>query len=797
MNGGSPLAHEVLDEVLRTASSRGFEENEAKRISSDLINLQKRMSILGYLWDAQTDSLKIAVLQDKSNLHEVRRISDYRRFLATCFDPCGLYLEHMMKGRLTLQQLSQRGEDAELTHKEKESVETWFQAFKEDTTIPRTLYPINHSYDVLVAYIDASAQASAVILETIDGRRVWARGFIRPINEVRRTAPRMELDILCTASAILATFLSDVVDYWGIELLIICTDSEINLARLRRTPTAILTSDELVTQRRVVKTRNNLYEIRRKTGIRCSVCHIEGERNPADAPTRGKLRSEELEEDKGSYVRALQAQLIQAESCNIENLPNIYELPEDYQPIPIPASLTNNKPKKRAKFTEKDEEKSLDVSAIAISAPENSDDIVAIYHKSNLICRFFREWQHAVLDLGDEEHEQDVAISPLIYTIRDVQRLYSVDNLLKAPFTSLDGNDLVVRNCRQDVNGRVYTQLVIPPGYTTLQNILLRKVHGRSHHGINATYNEMVKRYHWPGMRRMVARMVLACGTCIRNRHRRTVTQGSVPKKFDRTPWSNVGLDHCGAYDNNGDKQKYLLVCTCLLTGYLDAEPVSSTNGLQLVTATRRLFARNGTPRRVCSDRGQAYMSSIFRLYMTSINVQHHCIPSMSPKYGGKYERSHGPLNDNLKLLKTTRPRTDWKTLVAEAVSAANGRPRWTTITAWDLMHSYPQDQSALYVPKSANLLEEWLEGQWEDDRERTREKIGDNMKKVNIGDYVYLNTPSPMKLGEVARGPYVVEAVRGQTYFLKELSTGKTMQQPLHKLIVTKTADIEEDVDP
>ncbi|KAF4652156.1 hypothetical protein FOL46_009872 [Perkinsus olseni] len=66
-------------------------------------------------------------------------------------------------------------------------------------------------------------------------------------------------------------------------------------------------------------------------------------------------------------------------------------------------------------------------------------------------------------------------------------------------------------------------------------------------------------------------------------------------------------------------------------------------------------------------------------------------------------------------------------------------------------------------------------------------ERLGDTAKQVNIGDKVYLRTPSPIKLGALARGPYIVEEIRGQTYFLRELSTNKEMQQPLYKLITTQ----------
>ncbi|KAF4670395.1 hypothetical protein FOL47_002072 [Perkinsus chesapeaki] len=773
------LAQQVLSIVLKNASERGFEENEAKRVNYN--NAEKSGSMLGYHWSCVDDTLTISAVRKSDNIPNLRRVDDYRRYIATFFDPCGFYLEHMMKARLHLQQAALSGKDAALTSKQQTVIQEWYSTLARARALQRQLYPKNDEYNTIVAYIDASNKASAIVVETVAGSRIWARGFVTPVD-AKPTAPRMELDALCTASGLLKDFMVDIADYWGATRLIICTDSEVNLARLRKSPTAIKTPAELVKQRRLIKVRNNIHELQQKTGIQVVVTHIEGTLNPADPPSRGRLSDDSTVDFKLSYISQLRSLLDTVSIFDLGSLTSFYHVPHDYEPLPIPCKID---PKGDRVINSVDNLNINQHDGTERSSYE-PDDIARILHQQQRRAQVFREWQRNTLDLGTPDHEQDPILSPLIAVVGEAQRRYGLDRLLQAPFTAIDENDYVVRKCRQDTNGMVHSQYVVPPREHALQRLIIKSIHGKSHHGVNATYNELVKNYHWPSMRRMVARMVTACGQCIKTRPRQLAAQGSLSKKIDRVPWSSVGIDHCGAYDNNGDKQKYLVVCTDLLTGFIDAEPTTSTNGVQLVTAVKRIFARRGTPRRICSDRGKAYLSGVFRLFTSSINIQHHLIPPGSPRYGGKWERSHGPLNENLKFLRSTKPRVDWRTVVAEAVSLSNARPRWSTISSWDLLHTYPQDQSKKCAPLPGGLLDEWIEGQWEDDRARTRERLGDKSKKVHIGDKVYLRTPSPHKLGELARGPYVVEEIKGHTYFLRELSTNRRLQQPLYKLITT-----------
>ncbi|KAF4650407.1 hypothetical protein FOL46_000984 [Perkinsus olseni] len=260
----------------------------------------------------------------------------------------------------------------------------------------------------------------------------------------------MELDALWVASTLLRDFITDIADYWGVTKLIICTDSEVNLARLRRSPTIIKTPDELVKQRRLVKIRNNVHELQQKTHVRVFFSHIDGELNPADPPSRGKLGNDDGLSQRLTYISQLVALLEDPGIYILENLPAFYVIPGDYEPIPIPSRITTQPTKITINNTITDDDRGDEITGY------DTEDIATLLYHQRRFAQAFQEWQKSSLKMG----------------------------------------------------------------------------------------------------------------------------------------------------------------------------------------------------------------------------------------------RSHGPLNENLKMLRSTKPRLDWKTIVSEAVSLANGRPRWGTISSWDLLHTYPQDQS-------------------------------------------------------------------------------------------------------
>ncbi|EER18553.1 retrovirus polyprotein, putative [Perkinsus marinus ATCC 50983] len=675
----------------------------------------------------------------------------------------------------------------------------WEQTVRENALrAPRLIRSCSEGYrDLLFLFVDSSDLAGAAVLTSAFGNRIAARGYLHQSSSVRRSAPKFELDSLAVSLVWAAQWLAEGLDHSPVTSLVVFTDNSANVGRLRRqTPLAASSSVNLVVIRRLLIIKNCLYHLE-KAGISTMVAHISGSWNIADAASRGKVHSD-ISEELFPLLRQFYDDASALTPTQLSLIPSVFRLPADYSLSQPPTSVTKN-----ISATPIDSAVSYPTCLTTVEAsishgqtvcrvdPTSFSESVMVpttLYGYRLLVAALKGWQSLSLNLAGREipSGDDETPTPLRLTVRDAQRHYGVSKLLRHPFSTMDSADTVIYRCRQDVDGHVYDQAVVPPTMALLQSTVAKSFHNEAHGGVNATYRDLVRRYHWPGMRAQVSRMVKSCGVCIKNKPRAHALQASGIIPAERKPWRSVGIDHCGPYEGNGDRSKFLVVATCLLTGYIEAEVVGSTNAINLITACRRIFARAGVPRRVCSDRGPAFVSSPFRLFLSKRNVLHHLIPASSPQYGGKWERSHGPLNQKIRVLLATQVKRDWRTLVSEAVSLSNARLRWDSISSWDLLHSYDFDQTKPSSCHASNLLESWIERHWEDDREKSRRRLGDRSSTIGIGDRVYLSTPSPGKLDALARGPYVVGRISGDVYTLRESSTGKVICQPLRNLIPT-----------
>ncbi|KAF4650923.1 hypothetical protein FOL47_000773, partial [Perkinsus chesapeaki] len=791
LGADSPAELRDLHAQLRPhLARRGFEENPQKLVSS----LPERRSssralthpCFGMLWSPSDDTLMVRPV--RTSAEGIHTAMDLRRYSGVLFDPLGLLLEYNVQLRLLLRQIRQEiGPSGRLRPDHSQSLVKWEKSVNNrPLRVPRLLRSAHEPYSgLLFLFVDSSDMAGAAILTTAFGARIAGRGYLHEATGTRRSAPKLELDALASSVLWCAQHIAESLDHSPVSTLVICTDNSANVARLRRHPYGC---------------HNCLHRL--ETARICTlVTHLSGLWNPADAASRGKVPSEKSDR----LYAVLRDYTSEAPPQSLGSIPTLYRLPSDFEvQQPPQAACKVNKASPPCAPEDGADSRRIEVTEVptvlihticSASVPADYDEAMVIpttLYGYRLLASAFRSWQTLAVDLGDRDTDVDVAQDPhlltaLTLTVRDSQTHFGVDRLLLSPFSSIDSDGLVVRRCRHYVDGNLHSQIIVPQQHVLLQKIIVRSSHNLHHGGVGATYRDLVRRYHRSGLRRLVGSVVKACGICIKNKPRSHALQASGVYSSDRKPWSSIGIDHCGPYEGNGDRAKFLVVATCLLTGFVDAEVVGSTNAPNLITACRRIFSRNGFPRRVCSDRGSAYISSPFRVFLIKRNIQHHLVPAGSPQYGGKWERSHGPLNQKIRVLRATQNKLDWRTLVAEAVSLSNSRLRWGSLSSWDLLHTYGYDQSCSTSSRPANVQ---LRDAWEDDRERTRLRVGDKATSVAIGDTVYLSTPSPGKLGDLARGPYLVTHISGGVFSLKELATGKMISQPLLNLIPTKTGN-------
>lgn len=175
-------------------------------------------------------------------------------------------------------------------------------------------------------------------------------------------------------------------------------------------------------------------------------------------------------------------------------------------------------------------------------------------------------------------------------------------------------------------------KLLIPP-VDDIRLDLLYVFHNNplyGHPGERIMFDNLLRSYYWPSMRRDCTRYVRNCHVCIRSKASNSMPQGYLhPLPVSEQPWLDVTMDLIESLppcSRHGRTFCHIWVAVCRLTKDKMLEPLSSKTDDELIEVFhRRLTACHGAPMSVVCDRAQAFLSSKFLDYCKkhAIRVNH------------------------------------------------------------------------------------------------------------------------------------------------------------------------------
>ena len=178
-----------------------------------------------------------------------------------------------------------------------------------------------------------------------------------------------------------------------------------------------------------------------------------------------------------------------------------------------------------------------------------------------------------------------------------------------------------VRNGVLVVEGRLGESHSIPesakrpmllPRKRHVSRLLIRRAHlSVGHQGRDHTFWKLREQYWILGAGSEIRKMLRSCVTCRRvNSRPQRQLMADLPSErvtADTPAFSHVGLDVFGPIavkSGRGEKYRYGLMCTCMVTRAVHIELLDSLRSDSLINAIRRIAARRGPVRYVVSDMG-------------------------------------------------------------------------------------------------------------------------------------------------------------------------------------------------
>jgi O-acetyl-ADP-ribose deacetylase (regulator of RNase III)/transposase InsO family protein len=352
----------------------------------------------------------------------------------------------------------------------------------------------------------------------------------------------------------------------------------------------------------------------------------------------------------------------------------------------------------------------------------------------------------------------------------------------------------------------VIKQLCIPRQF---RRDIAKELHDKvAHIGFDRVYAMARMKYFWPRLYSDLKHHVITCLTCQkckREVHPAQVPIGTLPAA---AALSRFHLDFFGPMrPSNGKRFVLLIIDAATMWPELIA-----TDNLEAHTVCEALFdniiSRFGLPRSlaIVSDNGSAFTSNLAAAFAKTYGITQHFTTPYHKQANSRAEQFGQTIHQSLRVLCSKQE--DWsKHLQAVAMhfryaptsnlalspfETVFGRPMIQNLD-WDLTREEPsvfapQEYVKDIRPKLA-ILHQLAAQNARDSAERQRSRLNKDavIPTYKQGDRVLLSNPV-VKLGDSSKltpkftGLYSIEKVLpGLNFMLKDLTSGKTLQRPVH----------------
>ena len=260
-------------------------------------------------------------------------------------------------------------------------------------------------------------------------------------------------------------------------------------------------------------------------------------------------------------------------------------------------------------------------------------------------------------------------------SVIDNQRCEGVSNLTSPHFKVRNG--LLYRVVA--AKGRDETeQLLVPKDFVSRVLFLAHTHQLGAHLAVQKTYDRVLGRFYWPGVKRAVEEFCRTCPECQKAAPRPTVRSPLIPLPIIEVPFPRVALDVVGPLPKSARGHRFILVIMDYATQFPEAIPLRSATARAVARELFMLFSRVGIAKEILTDQGTCFMSRVVNALCTWLKVKQLRTSVYHPQTDGLVERFNQTLKQMLKKM-TDIDGKNWDQLIPPVLFAIREVPQAST----------------------------------------------------------------------------------------------------------------------
>ena len=236
---------------------------------------------------------------------------------------------------------------------------------------------------------------------------------------------------------------------------------------------------------------------------------------------------------------------------------------------------------------------------------------------------------------------------------------------------------LVYRGVK-DRSGDIVEQLLVPNAYVSRVLYLAHTHQLGAHLGEKKTYDRIVARFYWPGIKRAVADFCRACPECQINAPRPVQRNPLVPLPIIDVPFSRLAMDIVGPLPKSARGHRYILVILDYATRYPEAIPLRVASAKAVAHELFMMFSRVGIAKEILSDQGTNFMSRLLTQLYQWLKIKRIRTSAYHPQTDGLTERFNQTLKKMMRKLVEIDGK-DWDRLIPYVLFAIREVPQAST----------------------------------------------------------------------------------------------------------------------